>query len=117
MLVEAVAGFALMIPAIEQEPSTAKFVPCDRRCRVVRRWRRVVRPYRTRFLSIARCESGGRWYINTGNGFYGGIQFTLSSWRYVGGSGYPHHATKLEQMYRGVLLMRRQGWGAWPNCA
>jgi len=89
---------------------------CDRRCRQRRYMRRIVRPYRATFLRIASCESGRRWHINTGNGFYGGLQFTLSSWRAVGGSGYPHHASRLEQMYRGVRLMRIQGWGAWPNC-
>jgi hypothetical protein len=77
----------------------------------------VVRPYRQRFERIARCESGSRWHIATGNGFYGGIQFTARSWWWVGGRGYPHWHSKLEQMYRGVLLMRRQGWNAWPVCA
>lgn len=65
---------------------------------------------------LARCESGGNWSINTGNGYYGGIQFSLASWRAVGGSGYPHQASRLEQIYRGELLQARQGWGAWPAC-
>jgi hypothetical protein len=76
----------------------------------------VVAPYRSRLERMAGCESGGRWYINTGNGFYGGLQFTLSSWWSVGGRGYPHVYPKLEQMYRAILLMRVQGWGAWPKC-
>lgn len=66
--------------------------------------------------SLARCESGGNWAINTGNGYYGGLQFSLSSWRAVGGAGYPHQASKWEQMHRGELLRARQGWGAWPSC-
>ena len=71
---------------------------------------------------LARCESdidgtGADWSINTGNGFYGGLQFTLSSWRAVGGSGYPHHASRAEQIYRGEKLQARQGWGAWPSCS
>ena len=65
---------------------------------------------------LAACESGQNWSINTGNGYYGGIQFSLASWRAVGGSGYPHHASRLEQIYRGELLQARQGWGAWPAC-
>lgn len=65
---------------------------------------------------IAACESGGNWSINTGNGFYGGLQFTLSSWRAVGGSGYPHQASKSEQIARAEMLRARQGWGAWPAC-
>lgn len=76
----------------------------------------VVKPYRAYFNGVAHCESRGRWHINTGNGFYGGLQFTLQSWRGVGGKGYPHQASKLEQMYRGVKLLRIQGRGAWPNC-
>lgn len=65
---------------------------------------------------IAACESGGNWAINTGNGYYGGLQFTLSSWQAVGGSGYPHQASKSEQIKRAELLKARQGWGAWPVC-
>lgn len=65
---------------------------------------------------LAQCESGGNWSINTGNGFYGGIQFTLSSWRAVGGSGYPNLASKSEQIARGEMLKARQGWAAWPAC-
>lgn len=66
--------------------------------------------------SIARCESGGNWSINTGNGYYGGLQFTLSSWQGVGGSGYPHQASREEQIARAEMLLQRQGWGAWPAC-
>jgi hypothetical protein len=65
---------------------------------------------------LAQCESGGNWKINTGNGYYGGIQFSLSSWRAVGGSGFPHSASKAEQIRRGELLKAKQGWGAWPAC-
>jgi LysM repeat protein len=66
--------------------------------------------------SLAMCESGGNWAINTGNGFYGGLQFTLSSWAAVGGSGYPNAASREEQIMRGQMLQARQGWGAWPAC-
>lgn len=89
--------------------------PC--RTRVIRKqWHKVADPYWGIFNAIAECESGGNWQINTGNGFYGGIQFTSQSWKGVGGSGLPHDATKLEQIYRGVRLMHVQGWGAWPHC-
>jgi LysM repeat protein len=67
--------------------------------------------------SIAACESGGNWAINTGNGFYGGLQFTLSSWAAVGGSGLPSNASREEQIMRGQMLQARQGWGAWPVCS
>ena len=65
---------------------------------------------------IAQCESGGNWHINTGNGYYGGLQFTVGSWRGVGGSGLPSDASREEQIVRGQILQARQGWGAWPAC-
>ena len=66
---------------------------------------------------LAACESGGRWSLNSGNGYYGGLQFSLASWRDVGGSGYPHEASKAEQIKRGKILQARYGWGQWPYCA
>lgn len=66
---------------------------------------------------LAECESGGNWSINTGNGYYGGLQFSLSSWQAVGGAGYPHQASKSEQIARAEQLQQIQGWGAWPACA
>lgn len=66
---------------------------------------------------LAQCESGGNWAINTGNGYYGGLQFSLSTWRAVGGSGYPHQASRDEQITRGKILQARSGWGQWPACA
>lgn len=66
---------------------------------------------------IAACESGGNWAINTGNGYYGGLQFTLGSWHAVGGTGYPNQASREEQIARAQLLQARQGWGAWPICS
>lgn len=78
--------------------------------------RAVVRPFNAWLNQVAQCESGGRWHINTGNGYFGGLQFSLRSWRGVGGHGYPHQASRLEQKYRGVLLLRLQGRSAWPVC-
>jgi hypothetical protein len=66
---------------------------------------------------LASCESSGNWGINSGNGFYGGLQFTLDSWRLVGGNGYPHHHTALEQIHRAERLLDLQGWVAWPVCS
>ncbi|MFA9445961.1 transglycosylase family protein [Egicoccus sp. AB-alg6-2] len=66
---------------------------------------------------LAQCESGGNWSINTGNSFYGGLQFTIDSWRWVGGSGYPHENSKAEQIRRAEILLERQGWQAWPSCS
>jgi LysM repeat protein len=66
---------------------------------------------------LAQCESGGNWSINTGNGFYGGLQFTQSSWRAAGGSGSPQNASRSEQIRVAQNLQRMQGWGAWPTCS
>lgn len=66
---------------------------------------------------LAQCESGGDWSINTGNGFYGGLQFSLTSWRGVGGTGYPHQHSRAEQIHRAEKLKAIQGWGAWPGCS
>jgi LysM repeat protein len=67
--------------------------------------------------NLAACESGGNWAINTGNGFYGGLQFTLGSWQAVGGSGMPNQASREEQIMRGQMLQSRGGWGNWPACS
>jgi hypothetical protein len=66
---------------------------------------------------LAQCESGGRWDLNSGNGYYGGLQFSLATWQDVGGSGYPHQASRAEQIKRGQLLQARYGWGQWPHCS
>ncbi len=82
----------------------------------------------TRWDCLAHYESTHRWHINTGNGYYGGLQFSLSTWRYYGGpnysgNSYPHLATKAEQ----IVIAKRtafKGWAgrapqggssAWPN--
>ncbi len=67
--------------------------------------------------SLAQCESSGNWSIDTGNGFYGGLQFTLSSWQAVGGTGYPNQASPSQQILRAQMLQSIQGWGAWPVCS
>ena len=66
---------------------------------------------------LAECESGGNWAINTGNGYYGGLQFTLETWQAYGGEGYPHHASREEQIAVAERVQNAQGWGAWPACA
>lgn len=79
------------------------------------RWN-TVRPYNAKLERMARCESEGRWFVNTGNGYYGGLQFSLSTWRSVGGRGYPHRNSKLEQKFRAVKLIKRRGYSPWPHC-
>jgi len=67
--------------------------------------------------ALAECESGGNWQINTGNGYYGGLQFSLSSWQGVGGTGYPHEASRETQIAMGIRLWEGGGWGQWPACS
>jgi uncharacterized protein YabE (DUF348 family) len=66
---------------------------------------------------LAECESGGNWSINTGNGYYGGLQFSLSTWRAYGGDGYPHQASREEQIAIAKKLQADAGWGSWPACS
>jgi uncharacterized protein YabE (DUF348 family) len=65
---------------------------------------------------IAQCESGGNWHINTGNGYYGGLQFSAATWHSVGGTGLPSDHTREEQIKRAKILQARSGWGQW-SCA
>ena len=65
---------------------------------------------------IAACESGGNWSINTGNGYYGGLQFNLGTWKAYGGSGMPHQASRAAQIAVATRVQAAQGWGAWPSC-
>jgi resuscitation-promoting factor RpfE len=66
--------------------------------------------------AVAACESGGNWSTNTGNGFYGGLQFTMSTWHANGGSGSPHNASRDEQIRVAENVLHSQGIGAWPVC-
>lgn len=66
---------------------------------------------------IAQCESGGNWGINTGNGYYGGLQFSPSTWRAYGGSGSASGASREEQIAVAERVLAAQGWGAWPVCS
>jgi resuscitation-promoting factor RpfA len=68
---------------------------------------------------VAACESGGRWAINTGNGYYGGLQFSSSTWRAFGGQWYASRAdqaTKSQQIAIARRVLAVQGPGAWPTC-
>lgn len=66
---------------------------------------------------IAQCESGGNWHANTGNGYYGGLQFSLSTWRGNGGVGYPHQASREQQIAIAERVRKASGgYGAWPHC-
>ena len=67
---------------------------------------------------LAQCESGGNWAINTGNGYYGGLQFNLSTWQSYGGTGYPHEASRETQiMIAERVRAATGGYGSWPACS
>ncbi|WP_229070345.1 transglycosylase family protein [Actinoplanes sp. DH11] len=68
---------------------------------------------------LAKCESGGRWHINTGNGYYGGLQFSRSTWKANGGAKYARtadKATKGEQIRIAEKLYKKRGLKPWPVC-
>lgn len=69
---------------------------------------------------VAACESSGNWHINTGNGYYGGLQFTSSTWAAYGGRAYAPRAdlaTKTQQITVAERVLKGQGPGAWPVCS
>ncbi|MEU1133273.1 transglycosylase family protein [Streptomyces sp. NPDC005900] len=73
-----------------------------------------------RWNCLAECESNGRWNANTGNGFYGGLQFWQPTWEEHGGLKYAPRAdlaTKEEQIMVAEKVLRTQGWKAWPTCS
>ncbi|MFE1439448.1 transglycosylase family protein [Streptomyces sp. NPDC058739] len=69
--------------------------------------------------AVAQCESGGNWSINTGNGYYGGLQFSASTWAAYGGTQYAataDQASKSQQIQIAEKVLAGQGKGAWPVC-
>lgn len=100
-------------PVVQAAPQTAAPVP-----------QRVAQPTPAPAVAggsvwdqLAMCEATGNWAANTGNGYYGGVQFSLSSWQAVGGTGLPSDASREEQIMRAERLLAIQGWGAWPACS
>jgi resuscitation-promoting factor RpfA len=69
---------------------------------------------------VAQCESGGNWAISTGNGYYGGLQFSASTWKAYGGGDYAstaNKATREQQIAVAEKVLAAQGWNAWPVCS
>lgn len=66
----------------------------------------------TNWDAVAQCESGGNWHINSGNGYYGGLQFSLATWHANGGVGNPADASRDEQ----IAVASRMSLSNWPNC-
>jgi hypothetical protein len=71
------------------------------------------------WTAVAACESGGDWSIDTGNGYYGGLQFSASTWSGYGGTAYAPRAdlaTPAQQIAVAERVLAAQGAGAWPVC-
>ncbi|BBY30799.1 transglycosylase family protein [Mycolicibacterium sediminis] len=66
--------------------------------------------------AVAKCESGGNWAANTGNGHYGGLQFKQATWSSNGGYGSPASASRAEQIRVAENVLQSQGVKAWPKC-
>jgi hypothetical protein len=70
--------------------------------------------------ALAQCESGGNWASNTGNGYYGGLQFSLGTWQGSGGgefAAYPHEASREQQIAVAERLHAARGFSPWPSCS
>lgn len=98
----AALGVALTLPAVIPGPGEALAAPTSE------------------WDQLAQCESGGDWGANTGNGYYGGIQFNADTWKAYGGDKYGETADKAsreEQISIAEKVLDKQGWGAWPSCS
>jgi hypothetical protein len=102
---------AMLLPVVGQDPVAdhdykARHKGCHtRRCD----WRLDIR--------VHHAVRARKWRaVLPYNGFFGGLQFDLPTWRSVGGRGMPHHNSPLEQKYRAVLLIKRRGYQPWPVC-
>jgi resuscitation-promoting factor RpfA len=97
-----ISGAAMMAPLVFAAPAQAAPVrqaPWDR---------------------VAQCESGSNSSANTGNGYYGGLQFNRGTWQSYGGGSYAgtaNHATRSQQIEIAEKVLSAQGWRAWPTCA
>lgn len=72
------------------------------------------------WTQLAECESGNNWKINSGNGFYGGVQFNAGTWRAYGGTLFgqrANYASPIQQVAIAERVLARQGRGAWPHCS
>lgn len=103
----------------EPEPTTVPTVPPRRPSTTTTRYLReeaTTRSSSSQLASIRACESGSNYATDTGNGYYGAYQFSMSTWRSVGGSGNPAHASPAEQDMRAQMMLDQGRRGEWPNC-
>jgi Transglycosylase-like domain len=111
----------LLSSGFSAEPAGARTVSRGRTYRSYRTSRSAVRtpaaPTDDLWARLRSCESGGRYDINTGNGFYGAYQFHPRTWRNLGYPGLPHQAPPAMQDEAARKLQARSGWGQWPVCS
>ncbi|MDF9867816.1 uncharacterized protein YabE (DUF348 family) [Bacilli bacterium PM5-3] len=94
----------------------------EKKDKIVMRGTKVVSASSSVWDRLAQCETGGRWHLNSGNGFYGGLQFSAPTWRTAAAkvgvsAAYAHEASKADQIKAAVWLQRNSGWGQWPHCS
>ncbi len=70
-----------------------------------------------RWDALAQCESGGNWAANTGNGYFGGIQFSETTWKQAGGTGLPHQNSRETQIAIAESWLAKTSWAQWPTCS
>ncbi|TFV53011.1 resuscitation-promoting factor [Blastococcus sp. TF02A-35] len=103
--------------AREQVASTVTKKPVDEHVTVGTKPRPVVADGGV-WDRLAKCEAGGNWAINTGNGYYGGLQFNPGTWAAYGGQGLPHQNSREQQIAIAEKVVAKSGgYGAWPGCA
>ncbi len=125
VLAEPAGAISRRAPSVQQRSATTRVY----RRRHVRRTSRSYRRVRTApapapvpvdgdvWARLRHCESGGRYDINTGNGYFGAYQFLVSTWNRLGYPGYPHQASPSIQDEAAQKLQARSGWGQWPACS
>lgn len=112
----ALLGVALILCAIDAGDAAALLVPPPAAEETVA----PPKPIYTVWDRLAQCESSGRWWINTGNGYFGGLQQDMTFWRRHGGLAYasrPDLASREDQIAVAEVGLGVQGWGAWPWCS
>jgi resuscitation-promoting factor RpfE len=104
------------LPAPDAPPAPPEALPAPEGLPAPDAPPRPAKVYSVNWDAIAACESSGNWAINTGNGYFGGLQFLPSTWRANGGSGSANNASREEQIRVAENVLRTQGIGAWPVC-
>ncbi|GAA4856302.1 transglycosylase family protein [Saccharopolyspora cebuensis] len=109
-----------MIPRVRRSAAAAALLVCAGTATATTAQAQAPAPDRV-WDRLAECESGGRWALDSGNGYYGGLQFSRGTWSAYGGAEhahYPHRATRQQQIAIAERLLGAEGgYGAWPACA